>query len=153
MMKRLLLLAGFVGFASVAQAQVPTSVVPTSADVLILPAVGDPTLTAPIATRTTLLPGTVCNLAASPVGPTPLINPSAAEVPDPFTAGRVCRLPIPIGLPNGASYRAVVVFAGTGCTDTTKPCTSDRSLVGVPFFDIAGTQVRPAAPTSVAVRP
>lgn len=150
MMKRLLLIAGFVGFASVAQAQIATPVLPTSADVHVLPAVGDPTTTAPLATRTTLLPGTVCNQLASSPPPTPLTNPSTVEVNDPFTPGQVCRLAVPANLPNGTGYRIVATFSGL-CNGVS--CASDRSLVGVPPFNIVGTQVRPAAPTNVVVRP
>lgn len=146
------LMVAFVLFASPAFAQVATPAIPTSVDVLVLPATGDPasSLTVPLGIRTTVIPGTVCNQAALPVGPTPLINPSIVEIDDPFTAGRKCRLAMPIGLPNGTGYRAVTVFFAT-CNGT--PCPSDRSLVGAPFFDLAGIPVRPAAPTSVVVRP
>lgn len=140
--------------AASVSAQVATPAIPTSVDVLVLPATGDPasSLTVPLGIRTTVigLTAPACNQPAVPVGPTPLINPSTVEIDDPFTAGRKCRLAMPIGLPNGTGYRAVTVFFAT-CNGT--PCPSDRSLVGAPFFDLAGIPVRPAAPTSVVVRP
>lgn len=137
--------------ASAVFAQVATPVLPTSADVLVIPALGDPTTVAPIAVRNTPVSAALCNQAALPAGPlSPLINPATVEVDDPFTVGRKCRLAMPVGLPNGAGYRAVAVFNGL-CG--TSPCSSSRSLVGIPPFDIVGIQASPAVPTTPAVRP
>lgn len=137
-----------------AWAQTPTLALPTSADVMVIPSTGDPITIAPIATRNTLVSPALCNLTPSPAGAlSPLINPTGAEVSDPFlppSSGRVCRLAMPVGVPNGTGYRAVAVF-NADCSGV--PCSSPRSLVGIPPFDIVGTRVPPAAPTTPAVRP
>lgn len=152
-MKRIAcLVLGVLAYASLAAAQVAPVIVITSADVLVLPATGDPVTIAPMATRNTVVSATSasCNQAAMAVGPTPLINPTNGEIDDPFNAGRKCRLAIPVGLPNGTGYRAVALFRAT-CDGVA--CQSPRSAVGVPPFDIAGTPALPAAPTGLAVRP
>ena len=146
---RLILAALVIGVPAVVWAQVPVPAVPVSVDILILPAVGDPVTTPPIAVRNTplSLASAVCNLPALAPGPVPLVNPTQADFDDPFTPGRFCRALLPIGLPNGVGYRAVAVFKATGSAD------SDRSAVGVPPFTLLGPTVKPAAPTSVGIKP
>lgn len=138
-------------FSYSAAAQVTEPAVPTSVEILVLPAVGDPLTVLPVTngSRITLIGvATNCNLPASAPGPSPLINPTIAEVEDPFTAGRFCRVPMPTNLPNGDGYRAVAIFR----TAPPGP-SSGRSAVGIPPFDIRGTLVPPAAPKGLAVRP
>ncbi len=97
-------------------------------DILVLPPTGDPMTVAPIATRSTPVSATTnCNFAPTPPGGTlPLVNPVAAEFDDPFTPGRVCRVPLPDNLPAGQQYRAV----GESIYR------SVRSAVGLPPFDV-----------------
>lgn len=137
--------------AAPAAAQITEVAVPTSVEILVLPAAGDPLTVLPVTNGARFTPigvATNCNLAAAAAGPTPLINPAVAEFDDPFTAGRKCRVPMPTNLPNGDGYRAVAIFR----TAPPGP-SSGRSAVGIPPFDIRGTLVPPAAPTGVVVRP
>jgi hypothetical protein len=139
------------------QAQTVTPSLPTSYDVSVLPATGDPLTVAAIAVRNTPVNGTspICNQVALPACPLPCVNPTVGEVDDPYNAGRFCRLAIPIGLPVGSGYRAVAEAFVTSCIVngvTTTPCGSGRSAVGVPPFDIASILGRPAVPTNVAVK-
>lgn len=120
-------------------AQSTQPALPNSVDVLILPPTGDEATVAPIAVRNTVISATQnCNLTASPAGgTTPLVNPTIAEFDDPYTAGRVCRVPLPTGLPDGVGYRGVAVFIANTCTvdgQTQTNCRSPRSAVGIPPF-------------------
>jgi hypothetical protein len=133
------------------RAQQSSPMVPTSLEILIIAPTGDPNTLPAIAMRSTpISAGLNCNLAASPAAGLPLINPTAGEVTDPFTPGRVCRVPLPPSVPNGSNYRAVATFSGL-CDGG--PCTTARSAVGVPPFNLAGPQVPGAAPTSLGLRP
>jgi len=138
--------------AIAASAQVATPVLPTSIDVLILaPGTSDPATAPALAQRNTIIApgGTTCGLP--PATGIVTTNPTIVEFDDPFVGGGLkCRAAIPIGLPNGTAYRAVVVANGI-CNGL--PCASARSLVGVPTFPISGTQVSPAVPTGLAVKP
>jgi hypothetical protein len=141
------------GFVSVASAQTPTPAVPTSLELIVVSPTGDPQTLPPLGTRSTPISAASCNLPGLPTPPTPLVNPTVGEVSDPFLpvgSGRFCRGSLPTGLPNGVSYRAVATFTGD-CGGA--PCTSGRSLTGVPPFNLAGTALPPAAPTSLGVRP
>lgn len=154
--RRALLSVVFViAMARIARAQTPVPALPTSVDVLVLPGgTSDPLTTVMLASRNTLLPGTVCNRAASPPPPLPLINPRFVEINDEFNVGRVCQLPLPIGLPNGSGYRTVAIFNSTCDTATgPAPCSGPQSAVGAPFFDITAIRGRPVAPTALAVKP
>jgi hypothetical protein len=138
----------FVLFSVPAFAQGTGTAPPTSVDVLVLPATGDPVTIAPVAngTRTTVLTAAICNQApiAAPVGT--LVNPTTVEVDDVNVAGRKCRVLMPAGLTTATTLRVVAVYNSTAGP-------SGRSLVGVPPFDIQTTLVPPAAPTGVGVRP
>ncbi len=152
-MKYLLVVVSLVGLLVAlgvrsASAQVATPAPVTSVDVLVLPAVGDPVVTAPLATRNTILTlaSALCNQASLPVPGASLTNPTIAEVPDPFTAGRFCRAAIPTGLASATALRLVAVFNSAAGP-------SGRSPVGDLPFAIAPILVPPAAPASVGVRP
>lgn len=151
-MRFVCVLAALCALAVPAAAQTTQPATPTSVDILVLPATGDPLTVAPLGTRNTVISATasVCNLAASAAPTTPLINPTSAEFADPFTAGRVCKVPMPTGLPNGADYRAVAVFNAPACDVT--PCRSPRSAVGVPSFTVAPILTIPVTPTNLAIR-
>lgn len=138
-------------------AQTSTPALPNSVDILVLPATGDPVTIAPLATRNTVIAAaTNCNLPASATGPTPLVNPTIGEFDDPFTSGRVCRVPMPVGLPNGTGYRGVAVFIANNCEVGGVPttnCRSPRSAVAVPPFNIQPILIPPVAPTNPVIRP
>jgi len=129
-------------------AQGTTVAVPTDIDVIVIAATGDPATLAPLATRRTPIAAgsPLCNQAAiqAPVGT--LVNPTVAQVPDPFLAGRFCRPPTPIGLATATALRLVAVYNSAAGP-------SGRSPAGVLPFDITGTLVPPAAPISVDARP
>jgi len=140
------------GIAPRVSAQVPSPMVPTSISVLIIAPTGDP-VTLPAIGAAMVVPIGValnCNQAGSPPPALPLINPTKWEVDDPFTAGRVCKGTMPVGLPNGSNYRAVATFSGL-CDGS--PCTTPRSLVGAPPFTLQGPQVPGAGPSGLGVRP
>ncbi len=138
--------------------QTTTTELPNSVDILVIPTTGDPAVVAPVpnGVRNTLLPGTVCNLAASPPPTLPLINPDFAEFEDPFNAGRVCRVAMPTGLATG-DYRGVAVFIANSCTDQSGApltnCRSARSAVGLPPFSIAPIRLTPVPPRTLGFRP
>jgi hypothetical protein len=138
----------FVLVAAPAFAQGTSTAPPTSVDVLVLPATGDPVTIAPVAngTRNTVLTAAMCNQTpiAVPVGT--LVNPTTVEVDDVNVAGRKCRVLMPAGLATATSLRVVAVYQSSAGP-------SGRSLVGSPFFDVASTLVPPAAPTGTGVRP
>lgn len=147
-MRGVLAFVALLALASPAAAQVTTPAVPTDIDVLVIAGTGDPAALAPIATRRTPIAvgSPLCNQAAiaAPIGT--LVNPTVAQVPDPFNPGRFCRPPTPIGLATATSLRLVAVYNSTAGP-------SGRSPAGVLPFDIAPTLVPPAAPTSVDARP
>lgn len=156
MRKILLILLLLPGAAAFAQTSVPA--LPNSVDVLILPAVGDPVTTPPVATRNTVIGvATNCNLPASPPGPAnPLVNPTIAEFDDPFTSGRVCRVPLPLALPAGVGYRGVAVLIANTCDVGGVPtpnCRSARSAVAIPPFNVQLILTAPASPTNLGIRP
>lgn len=126
-----------------------TTVAPaTDIDVLVIAATGDPVTLVPIATRRTPIAAgsPLCNQLAIPAPVGTLVNPTVAQVPDPFNAGRFCRPPTPIGLANATALRVVAVYNSAAGV-------SGRSPAGVLPFDIQGTLVPPAAPISVDARP
>lgn len=148
-MKYLLIAVAFVALASSAFAQTTVPAVPVNVNILVLPATGDPVTVAFVASRMSAISATStnCNLAAIAVPTGTLVNPTTAEFDDPFTAGRKCRAPLPIGLANGTAYRLVAVFHdGTGAFGL-------RSAVGAPPFDVSSTPGLPVAPTGLGVRP
>lgn len=157
-MRRLFLLAALLCLPAPVAAQTTQPALPNSVDIMVLPATGDEATTAPIATRNQTLGATAtnCNLAASTgTVPSPLVNPTIAEFDDPFNAGKVCRAPMPTGLPTGTGYRAVAQFVAT-CVDAagvSTTCRSPRSAVGIPPFNISPILVAPAAPTRLVIRP
>ena len=125
---------------------------------MIIPAVGDPVTIPPIATRNTVIAAaTNCNLAASPPGGAgTLVNPTIAEFDDPFTTGRVCRVPLPTGLPVGNGYRGVAVMIANTCDVGGVPtanCRSPRSAVAIPPFNVQLILTAPASPTNLGIRP
>lgn len=133
------------------EAQVPAPVIPTGIDVMIIAPSADPVTAAPVAVRSTPISATLnCNLAATPAPVGTLLNPTQLEFDDPFTPGRVCRVPIPNGLPNAAGYQAAALLTAT-CNGS--PCMSIRSLPdGLPF-NLAGPQLPPVAPRTLGLRP
>ncbi len=134
--------------ASAAPLHAQTPELPTSVDVLVLPATGDPVTTAPIATRNTAIGASLnCNLAATGAPAVPLINPGQVEFDDPFTSGRVCHVPLPAAIPDGVNYRAVAVALGASGRS------SARSAVAVPPFSISTATGPPAVLTHLGVRP
>lgn len=159
----------FVLLSAPVHGQTSTGALPTSVDVLVLPATGDPTTVAPIATRTTTIGtlntanGTVTGNAQCGRSPLadpaiPLVSPTTAEFDDPFAAGKKCVALLPIGLPDGAGYRAVMIATAPTCQPTAggkplTPCPSQRSLVGTPPFSVASVKTPPAALTGLVVRP
>lgn len=147
-----LLTLALLAIAAPASAQVPTPVPPTSIDVIVIaPGTSDPNTAPALATSRTLVAagGAMCNQV--PLTTIPVGNPTIAEIDDPFAGPAVkCRLAIPVGLPNGVNYRAVAVANGV-CAGV--PCSSARSLVGVPPFAIAGIPAPPVVPTGLAVKP
>jgi len=156
MIRRLSLAVCSLLFASVAFAQPTVPAVPTSVDVLVLPATGDPLTVAPIATRNTPIGvATLCNLAASTPDASPITNPRSMEFTDPFTAGRVCRVPMPTGLPVGTGYRAVALLVAPTCSPdgvtAVTPCRSLRSAVGTPPFSVAPILTLPVTPTNLVI--
>lgn len=139
-----------------AQTAIPTSVeisvLPATGDPLTIPAVANGVLVTPIAAASTL-----CNLVASPVPTGTLVNPTKAEFDDPFRSGaEVCRVPLPSGVAAGTGYRGVAVFIHATCTDAAgnvqTNCRGARSAVGVPPFNVALIQL-PVVPTGLGVRP
>ena len=158
-MRTLSLLCGLVLLASPAVAQTTVPAPPVSIEAQVLPPTGDPLTVAPIAIRNTPISATNnCNLAPTPggTGTLPLINPTSIEMDDPFTAGKVCRVPLPTGLPNGTNYRGTAVFIATTCTVNgvvQSPCRSARSAVGVPPFTVEPILTLPVTPTNLVVRP
>jgi hypothetical protein len=155
---RKLLLALFLLIPAPVIAQTTTPALPNSVDILILPATGDPVTIAPIAngTRNTVITPTLnCNLPASAPGTGPMVNPTIGEFDDPFTAGRVCRVPLPVGLANGTGYRGVAVFIANTCDVGGVPttnCRSPRSAVGIPPFSVAPILTTPVSPTNLGIR-
>lgn len=130
MRRRAGLIAALMGVWGVAAAQTPATV---SFDLHVLPAIGDPATVKPLATRTSAVSPTspLCNQPAQPACPVPCINPASWTVDDPFVVplgSRSCRLPLPVGLPNGTGYRVV---AQARAADGTL---SLRSPVGTPVF-------------------
>lgn len=170
-MVRRVMLLGVCGvlLARAVASQTTTTSFPTSVDILVLPATGDPAVIAPIATRTTVIgtfnvstgtvtPNSQCGRTATTPQTAPLVNPTQVEFDDPFTAGKKCSAFIPTGLPDGTGYRAVAVaiFAGTCQSQTGQdlnPCASARSLVGVPPFGVASFKTPPVVLTNLGVRP
>ena len=156
-MRTLLTVVALLLVPTVLHSQSTQPALPNSVDILILPATGDPLTVAPIATRNTLISSTSnCNLTASPPdGTSPLVNPTQAEFDDPFTAGRVCRVPLPGALPDGTGYRGVAVFIANTCTIDGQPqtnCRSPRSAVGIPPFNVSPILTPPVAPTNLGIR-
>lgn len=155
--------------AGAVHAQSTTPALPTSVDIVVLPATGDPATVAPLGVRTTVIAtvnattGVVTSNAqcgrAPTTGPTtPIMNPTLAEFDDPFTAGKKCVAPLPVGLPDGTGYRTVGVLTAPSCQPTAggplvSPCPSPRSQVGVPPFTVASARTPPAVLTGLAVRP
>lgn len=156
--------------ASVGHAQTATVALPTSVDILVIPATGDPATVAPVATRTTVVgtfnastgvvtPNSQCgrNPVPPPTGTGTLVNPTQAEFDDPFTVGKKCIALLPTGLPDGAGYRAVAVATAPSCQPTSggpviTPCSGLRSLVGVPPFSVASVKAAPAVLTNLVIR-
>ena len=151
---RLLCVVFALGLSEQAVAQVPKPAVPTQVEILVLPAAGDSATVGPVATQVTDIgPALNCNHPVLPDAAVPLVNPTITQMEDPFTAGRFCRAPVPIGLPDG-DYRAVAVFVAPTCEVNgvpTSPCRSARSLVGVPPFAISGPLGPPPVPMGVKV--
>lgn len=168
-------MAMFIVMAVTAAAQTSVPVVPTSVDVHLMPATGNPLAlnVQPIATRntviatvsgTTVTPNTNCDKDpfVGPIPPNPIVNPVRAELDDPFTAGRKCWADIPPG-PNGTGYRIVATLVAASCQPPgfpapVSPCPSDRTLAvdaqGNPqLFNLAPIPDRPVAPTRLVVRP
>lgn len=155
--------------AGAGHAQTVTPALPTSVDVLILPATGDPLVVVPIATRTTVIgtlntatgvvtPNGQCGRNATTPASGALVNPTQVEFDDPFAVGKKCVAFVPAGLPDGSGYRGVAVatYSGTCKSDTGQditPCPSRRSVVGVPPFGVASGRLPPAVLTNLAVRP
>lgn len=142
-------------------AQTPVPAVPVSVNVYVLPAAGSSDTAVAIGLpRNTPISATSsdCNLTAPAAGTGTLVNPTTVYFDDPFHAGKQCRGFIPLNLPNGSGYRAVVTYIAASCTDPntgqiSAPCESARSVAGVPPFDVTGLTVRPVAPTGAVVRP
>lgn len=150
-------------------AQTIVPALPTTVDILILPASGDASSIVPLATRTTVIATVNATTGAvtanaqcgrqPTTGPTTqLLNPTIAEFDDPFAAGKRCVAPLPTGLPDGAGYRAVGIFTAPSCQPTPggpliSPCSSQRSQVGVPPFTVASARTPPVVLTGLAVRP
>src|SRR5947208_2987475 len=112
-MKRLLVLIStiIVLFPRFGFAQGTTPAPPTSVDILVLPALGDPVTIAPVTngTRNTVLTTTICNqaLLAAPIGT--LVNPTTVEIDDLNIAGRKCRVAMPVNLASATTLRVVAV--------------------------------------------
>jgi hypothetical protein len=149
--------------ATSAIAQTTQPSIPISVDILVLPP-GTTDLTAPTATpvavRNTPISatGAMCGRPDSGAGSsTSLVNPTAVAFDDPFTVGRECIVPLPVGLPVGTGYRAVAIFRSAPCSDTNgnplPECVSPRSLLAVPPFNVQSILTRPAAPTTLVVKP
>jgi hypothetical protein len=143
--------------ASPVLAQTPPPATITAVDVLVLPAGSDPATATPVAQlRTPIAASQGCNLNAPPPAVTPLVNPTAAFMDDPFAAGRYCRAAMPSGIPAGNNYIAVAQYIADTCVvngATLTPCPSLRSAVATPPFNIQAANSRPAAPTGVVIRP
>lgn len=162
-MRVLVLTALMLSLASTLAAQPPPPVVsvPESWTLIVIGPTGDP-LTAPaLASRSQLRADVVCNQPPIPDPPLPLINPTKATIEDPFlppSNNRVCILLMPANIPAGTNLRAVATATGTCNNDATtppQPCTSPRSVVGIPSFNSVPLihSLPPAAPTALRVKP
>lgn len=149
-----------------AQSKLPGT--PTSIDIYVMPATGDPLTGTPVGSANTVIAtqnGTVVTANAQcgkdpMVGPFPPVttNPKAIEVmPDPFNNAKVCWANVPTGLPNGNGYRVTATFTMPSCIPngvTVSPCPSAKVLAadaaGTPLlFNLAPIPDRPVAPTRV----
>lgn len=132
---------------------------PTEINVSVIPATGDPTTIASVASRSTLISATSsnCNLAPSTPPTGTIINPTTVAFADPFTPGRECRAPLPSGLATGVGYRIVATFTGncapTGTTSITPCYSTTRAIGSTPPFSITSVPSPPVVPTGLGVRP
>lgn len=159
-MKKLLLAFLVVAiYPTIVVAQTTQPVIPVSMEILVIAPNADPATAGSVASRTTPIGATSanCNIATVPApGPSPLVNPTAYFVNDPFNSGRFCRGDMPVGVPNGIGYQSVAIFVAPSCVisgSTVSPCPSVRSTAGSPLFNIQPVQARPVAPTPPEVRP
>jgi hypothetical protein len=167
MVKRVFLITVAIAWAvSSAMAQTPIAK-PTTVDVLVLPATGDPNTVAPVVpARSTVIgaidaggvfvPNAQCGRQPLPPGALPLVNPTQVEFDDPFSQGFKCVAPLPTGIPTGSGYRAVAIAIADNCTvdgALISPCPSARSDVAIPTFQVAPAMQAPVILTGVAVRP
>ncbi len=127
---------------------------PVSVEASVIPATGDPLTIAALATQSTVVatvtngvvvPNARCNRTATPDPGTPLVNPLHMEFADPFTAGKVCQVDLPTGLPNGVGYRGVGVAVSVDGLKSAR-------VLGIPSFSLQPTGA-PAALTGVVIRP